>query len=299
MNRFQIFTGFFVVILVGGVLIAVRVTREPATAEAAIMDGIDTSLPADQQLQQAYDAKLDNDAYVAYKSGQGGERYQTFREEAAIKLIRKQLAGKVHPPQGAELNRIPLTSTSPKIDGKFDKGEWDNALSIDTSTDGFESKLQLIATSTHLYLACDAPSDTTEDGYDQFRFYIHAGLSPLIVNERIHVGKGNGKLGGIRQTQVQWKGSPAKTDADRWKRFPISDWSIYQNAFGSSSVRGHRRFEAVLELDETGLAVGQPFTAFTQVESDPIRDENGKFKSRTYVGELGSQSDPVWFVIGN
>ncbi|MBK8271284.1 MAG: hypothetical protein IPK83_24380 [Planctomycetes bacterium] len=278
MNRFQIFTGFFVVILVGGVLIAVRVTREPASAEAAIMAGIDTSLPADQQLRQAYDAKLDNDAYVAYKSGQGGERYQTFREEAAIKLIRKQLAGKVHPAQGAELNRIPLTSTSPKIDGKFDKGEWDNALSIDTSTDGSESKLYLTATSKHLYLACDAPSDTTEDGFDQFRFYIHVGLSPLIVNERIHVGKSHGPLGGIRQTKVQWKGSPAKSDADRWKRFPISDWSIYQHAFGASSVRGHRRFEAVLNSTRPAwLSVSR---SPRSRKSNPIRSATRTASSR-------------------
>jgi hypothetical protein len=148
-----------------------------------------------------------------------------------------------------------------------------------------------------LYIACDAPAETTEDGYDQLRFYVHIGLTPLMVNERVHVGHTSGRLGGIRQTTVRWQGAPAANDGERWKNAEINDWRIYQKAVGASTIDGHRRYEAALDLDETGLFVGVPFTARVEVESDPRRDATGGFRGRTIIGELGRPIAPVWFVI--
>jgi hypothetical protein len=137
----------------------------------------------------------------------------------------------------------------------------------------------------------------TEEGYDQFRFYVHIGLTALLANERVHVGRRSGPLGGIRETRVRWRGEAPAGDQERWKQFTINDWQIYEHATGASAVDGHRRYEAELELLETGLTVGVPFTARVEVESDPRRDGDGGFAGRTMIGELGRQATPVWFVI--
>lgn len=297
MHRFQIFGGIAVIVLGVGAIVLIRSQSGPSSADAAIMAGIDQTLPPDEQLQQAYDAKLSNDDYVSYKTDGSRKQFQSFREEAAIKLIRERMADQSTVPSDVVPYKIPVSDKKPTIDGVFADGEWDGALNAGAGIDGAETTLYLTATETHLYLACDAPDDTTEDGYDQFRFYYHLNLSPLLVNERIHVSKRNGSLGGIRQTKVRWKGAPASNDAERWKKYAISDWSIYQNAYGASSVQGHRRFEAVIDLAEAGLPIGKPFAAYAQVESDPIKDENGKFVKRLYLGQLGTSANPVWFVI--
>ena len=80
-------------------------------------------------------------------------------------------------------------------------------------------------------------------------------------------------------------------------KYPISDWQIFQQARGLSSIGEHRQYEAVLNLEEAGLHPGVPFRAFVQVETDPALDERGKFDHRVYVGEYGTQGNPKWFVI--
>ncbi len=64
-------------------------------------------------------------------------------------------------------------------------------------------------------------------------------------------------------------------------------------------VDGHRRYEAVLDLQESGLHPGVPFPARVEVETDPVRNEDGGVTSRRYVGRLGSRAAPLWFVIGD
>ncbi|MCB9852371.1 MAG: hypothetical protein H6819_04685 [Phycisphaerales bacterium] len=301
MQRVQLFA---VVVLAAIGLIAFGVYQTMSgpgavRAEAGAPVQIDASASEHNQLAQAYEAKLANADYVSYKTNSSGRGFQDFAEESRIKEIRSKIAAHVKAPTGTKLFHIPVVSDAPVLDGGFSEGEWDKAARFSIGVNGADTTLYMMATSENLYLAADVPGDTTKDGFDQFRFYYHLNISPLIVNERIHVGKTSEKLGGIRQTEVRWKGAPAANDDERWKKYAISDWSIYDHAFGASSVKqGHRRFEAVLDLSEAGLPVGTPFPARVEVESDPVRDGNGKFKSRTYLGEMGEQTAPVWFVIG-
>lgn len=302
MQRFQLFAVAALLIVAGVAYVAFQNAGGPQAvrAEAGAPVQVDLSDTEHAQLRKAYDAKLANPAYVAYKTHSSGREYQDFAEEAQIKAIRSDIAAHVTAPAGTKLIHIPIVNTTPVLDGGFGDGEWDKAAAYSIGIDGANTTLYIMATHENLFLACDVPADTTKDGYDQLRFYYHLNISPVIVNERIHVGKSNSKLGGIRQTDVHWHGDPPANNDERWKKFAISDWSIYQHAFGASSVKqGHRRFEAVLDLAEAGLPVGTPFPARVEVESDPIRDSKGKFKKRTYVGRMGEQSAPVWFVIGD
>lgn len=253
-----------------------------------------------EDLENAYTAKLANSEYVEWKSLPGiPSTYQTFAEEKEIKRLRSQLASRVSLPIGVVANAIPTTAgASPEIDGRIEPNEWGYAVSIAIGVDGAETQLYLLSDGTHLYLACDVPADTTGRGYDQFRFYVQVGLTPLVVNERIHVGSGSrDRLGGIRQTNVRWKGRPPVGDNERWMKYAISDWQIYQHARGLASMGDHRQYEAVMNLEETGLHPGVPFRAWVQVETDPALDERGKFDHRIYVGQYGTEGDPRWFVI--
>ncbi len=253
-------------------------------------------------LQEHYEAKLGNAAYVEWKSLPGiPVVHQDYKEERAIKDARSQLASLVQLPATASANVIPLiTGDRPRIDGRIEPSEWTMATRISIGIDGAQTWLYLLSDAESLYLACDVPADTTGRGYDQFRFHFHIGISPLIVNERIHVGtRKDDRLGGIRQTNVRWKGKPAKNHDERWKKYPISDWRIYQRARGLASLRDHRQYEAVLDLAESGLHVGVPFRAFVEVETDPAVDDQGKFDHRVYVGQYGTQGEPKWFLIQN
>lgn len=250
-------------------------------------------------LAQAYRAKLENPEYQAMKSAQGlPKQFQSFAEELEIKQLRSHLAESLETPSGVKPTRIPrLPNVPPAIDGRFGENEWKDALQVAIGVNGATTTLSLLADRDHLYLACDAPQETTEQGYDQFRFYLHLDTTPLLVNERIHVGRRAGKLGGIRQTRVRWQGDAPVAANERWKTYDISDWQIYQHARGASSIDGHRRYEAVLQLAEVGLHHGVPFPAWADVETDPAKKENGKSGGRRYLGQLGAQTAPVWFVL--
>ena len=190
-----------------------------------------------------------------------------------------------------------LQGAVPSIDGRFGEHEWQDALAVAIGINNADTTLYLMADDSHLYIACDAENETTEGGYDQFRFYIHLDTSPLLVNERIHVGRRSGMLGGIRQTRVRWQDGPPTDENERWKTYDISDWQIYQHARGASAIDGHRRYEAVLQLAEVGLHRFVPFPAWADVESDPEKTASGKTGGRRYLGQLGAQTAPVWLVI--
>ena len=65
----------------------------------------------------------------------------------------------------------------------------------------------------------------------------------------------------------------------------------------SHSLNGNHHYELALHLAESGIHTGIPFTLFAEVETDPLKNENGKFVKRRYLGKLGSQETPVWFEI--
>ena len=257
---------------------------------------------ADQGLlKKYYTEKLMNPAYVAWKNLPGFPRgYQDFKQEHLIKQVRSQLAKNTVLPVGNKVIHIPVTNSKLVIDGRLKSPEWVRATKIPIGIKGKHADLLLQSDGKYLYLACDALAEKTESGFDQFRFYYHLNVDDTIVNERIHVGRGrNGILGGIRQTTVRWPGSPPTSKGERWKKFPISDWRIYRNARGLSTFDKHRQYEVKLDLDEIGLHVGVPFAAFSEVETDPVKKDDGNFDHREYLGLLGSQGNPVWFVIDN
>ncbi len=251
-----------------------------------------------QQLEQSYQNKLANPEFVKWKNKPGiPNTFQTFAEERRIKQVRAEIARKASPPPGAKVLTIPLhTATSPAVDGVIRPDEWASAATINIP--GEKSRLLLTASASTLFVACDVPDEKTEKGFDQFRFYIHIDASPLLVNERIHLGRYNRprKLRGIRQTRFRWKGEVPTSSEERWKKYDLSDWCIYDHAVGASTLNPHRQYEAALNLKEIGLHLGIPFPAFVEIETDPTY-EGKKFKRRNYLGHLGSQKKPVWFVI--
>jgi hypothetical protein len=59
---------------------------------------------------------------------------------------------------------------------------------------------------------------------------------------------------------------------------------------------GHRQYEAAIHLGEAGLHRGVPFTLYLEVETDPLKNEQGKILERQYLGELGNENNPQWMV---
>lgn len=250
-------------------------------------------------LTTLYRQKLANADYVSWKNKPGLPlRYQDFIEEHHIKYVRAKIAKDLSLPANTRPLKIPVITTAKiTIDGAIQQQEWQQAVRIPLQPEETGSILYLQADNDWLYLAADVPGDTTQSGFDQFRFYIHVDIDPAIKNERIHVGRSKLEvLGGIRETQVFWQGDPPKNDDERWKKYPISDWRIYRMAKGASTLQQHRQFEAKLNLKESGLTIGSPLPVFVEVETDPVYVD-GKFKQRVYLGGLGNQNQPVWMVM--
>jgi hypothetical protein len=253
---------------------------------------------ADADLTTLYRQKLANADYVAWLNKPGIPLgYQDFIEEHHIKYVRAKIAKSLALPANTKPLKIPATAEKITLDGAIQQQEWQHAIRIPLQPEETGSFLYLQADGDWLYLAADVPGDTTQSGFDQFRFYIHVDIDPAIRNERVHVDRSQFEtLGGIRQTQVLWQGEPPKNDDERWKKYPISDWRIYRLAKGASTMRQHRQFEAKLNLIESGLTIGSPFPVFAEVETDPLYID-GKFKERRYLGGLGSQNQPVWMLM--
>ena len=252
----------------------------------------------ESDLTTLYRQKLSNPEYIAWQNQPGiPSGYQDFIEEHHIKYARAKISGNLTLPANTDTLNIPLIPDAAiTIDGAIQHQEWLRAARIKLAPAATGSILYLQADRDWLYLAADVPGDTTRDGYDQFRFYIHVDTDPAIKNERIHVSRGAPEaLGGIRETRVVWQGDPPKNKDENWKKYPISDWRIYRLAKGASTMEQHRQFEAKLNLRECGLAIGLPFPVFVEVETDPI--EEGKSRKRRHLGELGNQNQPVWMIM--
>jgi hypothetical protein len=252
----------------------------------------------EQLLLQAYEKKLANPKYVAWISQPGlPVGYQAFEEEALIKSIRARIARNLNAPTNARIVHIPVAAGAPVIDGRLDNMEWIGAAVVPMEPPHQKTRLMLLSDGKRLFLGADVPDEVTRDGFDQFRFYYHVLGSNVIVNERIHVGIHQYNGGGLRETTVRWHGAPPANDDERWKKFQITDWQIYRHFNGKSFFDRHRQYEAVLDLEEVGLHVHVPFPAFVEVETDPTYRTDGKFGNREYLGFLGSQNLPAWFII--
>lgn len=245
-------------------------------------------VPARKELDlvKLYREKFANPAYVRWYNLPGlPQGYQDYPEEHAIKYGRARLAENRRSPLGTSVAAI---STRPgrkiTIDGIIEEYEWRDARHIALEPQTTGSVLYLQADAEWLYIACDAPGETTEAGFDQLRFYFHVDVDPAIKNERIHLGRHDRRLGGIRETTVIENGRI------------VNDWQIFRMARGATTLRQHRQYEAKIHLAESGLPRGVSFPVFVELETDPLK-ENGKFKKRVYLGSLGSQQQPVWLII--
>jgi hypothetical protein len=205
--------------------------------------------------------------------------------EQWTKAARNRLTAARTLPEGQVALAVPPLATAPAIDGVIDEREWQGALRLDMLPVAFGSRVWLASHGRKLYLAADVPADTTAEGFDQFRFWFHLALSPWLENERAFVDR-SGYVSAMRAARFPWGNNPPRSRTDR---------NIYEDTAGASSINGHRRFEMSLDLAESGIVPGVPFPAWLEIEGDPLRDANGKFKARTNLGNAGSYGVPLWF----
>ena len=249
-------------------------------------------LLADESFASLYRQKIASLGYIARKRF-SSQSYDDSKLERKIKAARSNLAAGRQVAEGVSVTTIARSSIQPVLNGMIEQDEW-----IDASRIVVDKALQTViyfkTDGQWLFIACDAAGERTSGGYDQFRVYFHAGLVDGLVNERIHVGRADG-VTAIRQTEFKWLGKPPTSDDERWKKYAISDWGLYRYAYGASSMfSGHRQYEVAVLLAEAGLQAGVPFTLFAEIETDPLKDEDGKFVERQYLGELGNQDNPRW-----
>lgn len=204
--------------------------------------------------------------------------------DAWSKAARARLAARRTAPDGAEVLTVPVLDRAPAIDGRIDAAEWQGALRLTMAGGDGQSQLSLFSDGRRLYLAGEAPADATAAGYDQFRFWFHLDLSPAMPYERAFLD-GSGGVNVMRSVVFPWGRDPAHHR---------TDWRTHRKAHGASTADGHRRYEMALDLDESGLFRGVPFAAFVDIEGDPQRHPDGKFKARTIVGRAGSLTEPLW-----
>lgn len=305
MRRWAILFAVMVCIALAGVLFPSFLGQAKPVSGALYMGPpptLDLAGEAHEAFAEAYFQKFENPAYEAFKSQPGlPSVFFDCPEEDQIKAVREMLVRSVTVPSSVQPTVVPTRhGLSVEVDGFLEDPSWTQAARFPVGIDGSKATLWMMADDEFLYLACDVPEEVTDAGYDQFRFYLHLGLTPWLVNERVHVGAATqGRVGGIRQTTIQWPHGPAMRPEERWKDAPISDWQIYEKARGASALDGHRTYEVVLELAECGLSKGHPFTARVEVETDPERSAEGKFRCRRYLGRAGAQDQPLWFVIEN
>ncbi len=246
-----------------------------------------------ERFESLYLDKIADRHYIRRKGSSASRQYDDSLLERKIKTARSQQAATRTPPEGTSTLSIPRGTDAPVIDGILEADAWRDALRL-TSDDGSQTTLYAKVVGDWLFIACDAPAERTASGYDQLRVYLHMGLFDTLVNERIHIGRGPG-ITTIRQTRFHWQGEPPSNDKERWKKYAISDWGLYQYAQGSSSMHsGHRQYEAAIHLGEAALHANTPFPLYTELETDPLRDTNGKFVERQYLGSFGSDAQPLW-----
>jgi hypothetical protein len=202
------------------------------------------------------------------------------REELWIKKSRARLAATRTAPNTAKITDIPEAQAAPDLDGVIGPSEWRNAQTF-PAKDGRGGRIHVMRHAGKLYVAGEAFSDRTEDGFDQMRVYVHIDLTPALMNERVFVS-GSGGATSLRSVRLPG----AKHER--------TEWDVLSDIRGASAVRGHRQFELAIGIDEAGLPQGGVFPLFVEIEGDPIRTEAGKFKARLIEGRVGTLQTPVW-----
>jgi hypothetical protein len=259
------------------------------------VDSYTEVLNPDDNFDSLYLSKINSSSYINRKSSGNSSSFDSSEIERKIKTARSQLAQLRVPPTNSSLTLIEMSAAPVSLDGIITSEEWQDATAIVLDEEN-QTTLYFKTDGEWLFIACDAPSEKSQGGYDQLRVYFHAGLNPNLVNERIHIGKGAG-VTSIRQTTFRWQGDPPKNDNERWKKYAINDWGLYNYAYGSSSMSsGNRQYEAAIHIGEAGLHSKVPFTVYAEVETDPLKDAQGKLAERQYLGELGNERNPVWMV---
>lgn len=218
-----------------------------------------------------------------------GWAYPPWRNlDAWSKAARSRLAAQRATPDGTPVHAVPLLARAPTIDGAIGADEWQGALILPMTQGDGRAQVRLLSDGRRLFLAGEAPADTTASGYDQFRFWFHLHLSPAMPYERAFLDGSGGEVNVMRSTVF-----PRGDNPD----FMRTDWRTHALARGASTFDGFRRYEMSLDLDESGLHRGVAFPAFIDIEGDPEKHPNGKFKARTIVGQAGSLLEPVWLRI--
>lgn len=244
----------------------------------------------------AYEQKINNPDYIERKGSRASMSIDNLADERRIKTVRSQLTKQREVPADSKAI-IPIYSDKsiPQLDGVIDEAEWSVSTSI-LIDEAKQTRLYFKSNGEWLFLACDTPEEKTAGGYDQFRLYLHAGMIDELVNERIHVNR-SGKITSIRQTTLRWQGDPPDNEDERWKKYAINDWGIYRYAVAATHINEHRQYEAAIHMSEAGIHPGVPFTVYAEVETDPLKNDQGKFKERRYLGYFASEQAPAWMVI--
>mgnify|MGYP003636761200 CR=1 FL=1 len=258
-------------------------------------DSYTETLTQQDSFDSLYLSKINSAAYIRRKNSANRSSYDDSSLERKIKTQRSSMSAQRLAPAGTSPTSIKFSNTEVSLDGILNNDEWSDATAVVIDEDA-NTSLYFKTDGNWLYIAADVPREISQGGYDQLRIYLHAGLNKSLVNERIHIGKSAG-VTSIRQTNFRWTGNPPENNDERWKKYAISDWGLYKYAYGTSSMSsGHRQYEAAIHLSEAGLHRGAPFTLYAEVETDPLKNEQGKFVERQYLGELGDQQNPVWMV---
>lgn len=219
--------------------------------------------------------------------------------EAWLKAARTRVAAARAAPPGAEVLTVPTTAVAPRIDGVEAPGEWDAALWIPLRGAAEGTAVGLLVHGGRLYVTARAPADTTETGYDQFRFWFHLDLSPRLANERVFV-RGSGRSSSLRSVRDEAGAAPARRPRSRKATAggQRTQWQIYERVESASRVDGHRRYELSLDMVEAGIVPGAGLPAYFVIEGDPVLDESGKFRARRILGRAGHRSRPLWLRVG-
>jgi hypothetical protein len=241
--------------------------------------------------------KFINPEYAAMLAKRGiPDSSAHLAEEQWIRKARDEIARTRRSPDGVRVLAVPRAKLAPSLDGRIYAEEWAGALKIALDPAGNGGQVLLLALGGQLYLAAYAPTDRTEDGFDQFRFWFHIDLSPYLRNERVFLA-GKGWFAQLREVRLPAERDPFQEAPPPERLTQKTDWNIFARTRGASRVDGYRQYEVSVDMAEAGFFPGVPFPAFFEIEGDPVKDEAGKFKSRTLLGTAGSQSRPLWLHI--
>lgn len=244
-------------------------------------------------LAQMIHYKFINPEYAAALKKRGiPDSSAHLAEEQWIRQARDEIARARKAPPGVRVLTIPRAKLAPTPDGRIHAEEWQGALRIALEPASGGASVQLLAHGGQLHLAAHAPTDRTEEGFDQFRFWFHIGLSPYLRNERVFLA-GKGWFAQLREITLPGDRDPFLEAPDPARLKVQTDWNVFARTRGASRVDGYRQYEIAVDMGEAGFFPGIPFPAFFEIEGDPVT-EGGKFKARTILGTAGSQAQPLW-----